>query len=54
MVASRAFDTRASDQGVIRDAGAPNGTLGHSAEGKIDIEARRNKAAAWPASKAWT
>ncbi len=32
----------------IRDIGAPNGALSHAADGEIEIESLRERAAAWP------
>jgi carbamoyl-phosphate synthase small subunit len=33
---------------LIRDRGAPNGVVGHRADGKLDIAAMQAEAAAWP------
>ena len=41
------IDTRAVTR-RIRDLGAPNGALCHAPDGKIDVEALREQAAAWP------
>lgn len=41
------IDTRALTQ-RIRDGGAPNGIIAHSANGEFDIEALKKEAAAWP------
>lgn len=40
------IDTRALTQ-LIRDTGAPNGVICHSADGTFDIEALKKEAAAW-------
>lgn len=40
-------DTRALTQ-LIRDQGAPNGVIAHSTDGKFDIDALKEQAAAWP------
>jgi carbamoyl-phosphate synthase small subunit len=47
MVGLAGIDTRALTR-RIRDLGAPNGTLCHAPDGKLDIEALQNQAAAWP------
>lgn len=41
------IDTRALTH-RIRDLGAPNGVLCHSADGKFDLDALKKEAAAWP------
>ncbi len=41
------IDTRRLTR-LIRDGGAPNGTIAHRADGKLDIAAMQAKAAAWP------
>jgi carbamoyl-phosphate synthase small subunit len=41
------IDTRALTR-RIRDGGAPNGTLCHAPDGKLDIAALQKQAAAWP------
>jgi carbamoyl-phosphate synthase small subunit len=47
LVGLAGIDTRALTR-RIRDLGAPNGTICHAADGKIDIAALQAQAAAWP------
>ena len=47
LVGISGIDTRALTR-RIRDLGAPNGVIAHSADGKFDIDALTAKAKAWP------